>query len=100
MVGAERAVAVGYSDALVHSWATPTKQPVNAPPSDSGLAETIWVKNQCPPLAGVVHAGGIPPLLQCLPVSPMMVSKEIGADWRFKAGVEDQDLPDVVGLDH
>ncbi len=65
--------------------ATPAKQPVKAPPLDSGLAETISVKNQCPPLEESYRQEGSPPLLQCFFVSPMIVSSEIGADWRARA---------------
>src|SRR5215472_2156340 len=61
------------------------KQPANGPPLDSGLAETIWVKNQWPPLAGSNRHDGSPPLLQCRCVSPMSVSREITGDTRFKA---------------
>src|SRR5215469_798539 len=68
-----------------HWLATPAKQPVNAPPADSGLADTIWVKNQCPPLEGSKIQDGSPPLLQFFLSSPMILSNEITADLRFRA---------------
>ena len=58
--------------------ATPAKQPVNAPPLASELAETIWVKNQCPPLAESYTQEGSPPLLNPSLVRPMIVSSGIG----------------------
>src|SRR6266853_4331475 len=61
------------------------KQPANGPPLDSGLAETISVKNQCPPLAESNRHEGSPPLLQFRCVSPITVSKGMTGDTRFKA---------------
>ena len=61
------------------------KQPTNGPPLDAGLTETIWVKNQCPPLAGSHRHDGSPPLLQCRFVSPISVSSEMTGDARFSA---------------
>ena len=60
--------------------ATAAKQPENGPPLCSVLAETISVKNQCPPLLESNWQEGSPPLLQPLAVSPMTVSSGIGAD--------------------
>ena len=68
-----------------HSLATPAKQPLNGPPAASGFAETISVKNQCPPLAESYSHDGSPPLLYPRPVSPITVSRGIGADWRCSA---------------
>src|SRR5690348_11491094 len=63
----------------------PMKQPANGPPLFSGLAETISVKIQCPPLAGSNTHEGSPPLLQFRFVSPISRSKEMTGDTRFRA---------------
>jgi hypothetical protein len=65
----------------------------------SELAETISVKNQCPPLLESYSQDGSPPLLHARLVSPMMVSSGIAPDWRWERCVEHHDLADVVGLD-
>ena len=62
-----------------------TKQPANGPPLDSGLAETNWLKNQCPPLAESNRHVGSPPLLQCRFVSPITVSRGMTGETRFRA---------------
>jgi hypothetical protein len=56
---------------------------VDAPPVVSRLAETISVKNQCPPLLEPYSQEGSPPLLQARLFRPMMLSREIGADSRL-----------------
>src|SRR5215831_11534190 len=61
------------------------KQPANGPPLDSGLFETNWVMNQCPPLAESNTQVGSPPLLQCRFPSPITVSKEMTGEVRFRA---------------
>src|SRR6516162_11937435 len=61
------------------------KEPANGPALDSGLADTSWLKNQCPPLARSNRHVGSPPLLQCRLVSPMSVSRGMTGDTRFKA---------------
>ncbi len=43
------------------------------------------MKNQCPPLLESNSHDGSPPLLHARLLSPMIVSREIGADWRFNA---------------
>src|SRR6202035_4706013 len=65
--------------------ATAAKQPTNGPPLDSGLFETNWVMNQCPPLAESNTQEGSPPLLQCRFPSPITVSREMTGDVRFRA---------------
>src|SRR5689334_2227762 len=65
--------------------ATPTKQPANGPPLDSGLFETNWVMNQCPPLAESNWQAGSPPLLQCRFPSPITRSSEMTGETRFRA---------------
>src|SRR5215831_1873456 len=62
-----------------------TKQPANGPPFFSGLAETIWVKIQCPPLAESKTHDGSPPLLQRRCVSPITVSRGMTGDARCRA---------------
>src|SRR5215469_7343169 len=62
-----------------------TKQPANGPPLRSGLAETIWVMIQCPPLAESKTHEGSPPLLQRRCVSPITVSMGMTGDARFRA---------------
>src|SRR5580693_5595364 len=69
----------------MQEFALATKQPANGPPLDVGLAETISVMNQCPPLAGSHRHEGSPPLLQCRFVSPMIVSSEMTGDVRLSA---------------
>src|SRR5215469_5895168 len=62
-----------------------TKQPANGPPLRSGLAETIWVMIQCPPLAESKTHEGSPPLLQRRCVRPITVSRGMTGDTRFRA---------------
>src|SRR5689334_22427001 len=65
--------------------ATPTKQPANGPPLDSGLLETNWVMNQWPPLAESNWQAGSPPLLQFRFPSPITRSSEMTGETRFRA---------------
>src|SRR5262249_39425664 len=61
------------------------KQPANGPPLDSGLFETNWVMNQCPPLAESNTQVGSPPLLQCRFPRPITRSSAMTGEVRFRA---------------
>src|SRR5690349_7469855 len=65
--------------------ATAAKQPANGPPLDSGLFETNWLMNQCPPLAESNTQEGSPPLLHCRFPSPITRSSEMTGETRCRA---------------